>query len=630
MKRLLLILLLYSGAYLATLKTNCLLSQDITVPDYSYGSVYSEQGRVSQSGVATPGPYGANSTGEEERASGLFNAHGYRWWSYPSYTLLICGDLPPFNYPGAHGIWDMSSLGCTNPPIGYMASWGGVITDPDTRTIWSITGAKNHNGPTTQYCVDVPWLPGGKICYPPPSTWGYGSSYGYLRKVFVVQSTGTLQQGDPVSVNASIKSNIVHEGDGTASSMGVLFLNKLSEAVWLSMGMAREYLRWGDVLDLLGTPSIVDNMLALLQVNENNVDESIATVAVGDVIILELMFNNTIKQSNPGSSGEAEGWAGEKPDYMFTSPVYTRTDSIKELIMKHGNRLSYDLECLTQGAILSPLAPDGPNADEDDDGISDTREKGADGSNNTFDGNADGIPDYQQANVASFHTYDGLNYVTLVVPSGTVLSQVKVTDNPSASDTPADAEFPFGFFDFSIDGLEPGESVIVTLKLHNATSINKYYKYGPTPDNVTPHWYDFAWDGETGAQINGVEITLHFTDGLRGDEDITVNGSIKEPGGPSFAVTTSIPETSENPGIVVFPNPTNENITLKLNNVLPGNNYLITIISNTGGIVRQTITEVCSSNEEFNISTADLPSGFYLITLSGGNLNYKTKFIKLK
>jgi len=48
---------------------------------------------------------------------------------------------------------------------------------------------------------------------------------------------------------------------------------------------------------------------------------------------------------------------------------------------------------------------------------------------------------------------------------------MKAIDNPSSSDTPADAQFPFGFFDFSIDSLEQGEAVTVTLILHNATSV---------------------------------------------------------------------------------------------------------------------------------------------------------------
>ena len=37
----------------------------------------------------------------------------------------------------------------------------------------------------------------------------------------------------------------------------------------------------------------------------------------------------------------------------------------------------------------------------------------------------------------------------------------------------------------------------------------------------------------TGAVINGNIITLHFVDGLRGDDDLTANGTIVEPGGPA-------------------------------------------------------------------------------------------------
>ncbi len=279
--------------------------------------------------------------------------------------------------------------------------------------------------------------------------------------------------------------------------------------------------------------------------------------------------------------------------------------------------------------MLNPLTPDGPNVDEDKDGISDAREKGADGTDSNFDGNADGVPDFKQANVASFHTFDGQNYVTLVVPSGTELSQLKVTDNPSPANKPADAEFPWGFFDFSIDGLDQGEAVNVTMILHNGTSITKYYKYGVTPDNLTPHWYEFMFNGQTGAEISNNIITLHFVDGLRGDEDITVNGSIKEPGGPAISGTTGIDESTEPSGITVYPNPATDNITLKLNNILPGDNYLINIHSNTGGIVQQKIINVCDAKEEFVISTANLPAGIYLITLSGSKCVYKTEFVKL-
>ena len=48
-------------------------------------------------------------------------------------------------------------------------------------------------------------------------------------------------------------------------------------------------------------------------------------------------------------------------------------------------------------------------------------------------------------------------------------------------------------------------------------------------------------DGETGAQINGNTITLHFVDGARGDDDLEANGQISDPGGPAlYTVPTAL------------------------------------------------------------------------------------------
>jgi len=76
--------------------------------------------------------------------------------------------------------------------------------------------------------------------------------------------------------------------------------------------------------------------------------------------------------------------------------------------------------------------------------------------------------------------------------------------------------------------------------------------YGPTPDDINPHWYKFMYDetSETGAIIYGdvsfisptdgtrfsrSVIKSIFKDGSRGDADLTVNGTILDPGGPVIA-----------------------------------------------------------------------------------------------
>ena len=66
----------------------------------------------------------------------------------------------------------------------------------------------------------------------------------------------------------------------------------------------------------------------------------------------------------------------------------------------------------------------------------------------------------------------------------------------------------------------------VTCIFPDGTTFDTYYKYGPTPNNTTNHWYEFLYDGQTGAKINGNVITLYFEDGKSGDDDRTANGII--------------------------------------------------------------------------------------------------------
>lgn len=166
---------------------------------------------------------------------------------------------------------------------------------------------------------------------------------------------------------------------------------------------------------------------------------------------------------------------------------------------------------------------------------------------NQGDGNADGILDSQQINVASFTNPAG-DYVTLVAPTDARLSDVEATPNPSPVNAPADVEFPAGFFDFRVDGLPPGGATTLTLLLPEGASTNSYWKFGPTRDNIHPHWYEFLFDGTTGAEIAGNVITLHFVDGLRGDSDLTVNGIITDPGAPALDTTTSTTVVSSTNG----------------------------------------------------------------------------------
>lgn len=155
-----------------------------------------------------------------------------------------------------------------------------------------------------------------------------------------------------------------------------------------------------------------------------------------------------------------------------------------------------------------------------------------DGAPNNGDGNNDGVPDRRQDHVSSLPGAGGAGYVTLATDADLALEAVAATSNPSPLDTPAGLDFPVGWFDFAIAGVEAGGAASLTFFWEAGPTLNTFYKYGPTPDNPQPHWYPFMFDGSTGAVIFQDRIVLHFQDGLRGDDDLTVNGRIVDAGGP--------------------------------------------------------------------------------------------------
>jgi len=171
----------------------------------------------------------------------------------------------------------------------------------------------------------------------------------------------------------------------------------------------------------------------------------------------------------------------------------------------------------------------------DEDGISTAEEQGPNGDNPWYDGNGDGIADCGQANVTSLHTADGSKYVTLSSPAGQSLENVSTSSNPSGSDTPDGVLFPFGFFNFTITGFPEGGHTSLTIDLPAGETVNSYWKYGPTPDDPSAHWYEFMYDSndDTGAIISGSQIVLYFVDGQRGDNNLTPDAKIIDPGAPA-------------------------------------------------------------------------------------------------
>jgi YD repeat-containing protein len=189
-------------------------------------------------------------------------------------------------------------------------------------------------------------------------------------------------------------------------------------------------------------------------------------------------------------------------------------------------------------------------------GISDVEEMGPSGNNPAYDGNGDGIPDYQQGNVASFHANTGGAYVTLAVPPGQTLANVQASGNPSPGNAPAGVNFPYGFFTFTVNGITTGACTTVTLYLPSTPSLNTYYKYGRTPDNQTDHWYEFMYNGTMGAEIiqeaTQTRVVLHFCDGQRGDDDLQANGTIVDQGAPGEQQQITAVPTLNEWGMIAF------------------------------------------------------------------------------
>jgi len=170
--------------------------------------------------------------------------------------------------------------------------------------------------------------------------------------------------------------------------------------------------------------------------------------------------------------------------------------------------------------------------DADGDGISDGDE---DAGPNGGDANNDGTPDKDQPEVAFTKTYDNQHDVWLEVenPPGAKLVGCQ-TLAPLTGACGTWVEFPYGFFEFTIEGVGAGGTATVSLHLPAGGVQDTYYKYGPRPGFPNDECYNFMFEPptQTGAEIDGDVITLYFVDGERGDDDLDDNGTIQDQGGP--------------------------------------------------------------------------------------------------
>ena len=96
--------------------------------------------------------------------------------------------------------------------------------------------------------------------------------------------------------------------------------------------------------------------------------------------------------------------------------------------------------------------------------------------------------------------------------------------SPAAA--PAGVSFPHGFLAFTAATCPAaGGAVTITVTYPNPIPPGaQYYKYGKEPGNLTNHYYTVP------ATISGNQVTFTITDGQIGDDDVTANGTIIDPG----------------------------------------------------------------------------------------------------
>ncbi|MFO0911592.1 MAG: MBG domain-containing protein [Pirellulales bacterium] len=134
--------------------------------------------------------------------------------------------------------------------------------------------------------------------------------------------------------------------------------------------------------------------------------------------------------------------------------------------------------------------------------------------------------------------------IKLTSPVGTRLSVQTLADVSAGVLPPSDFSFPYGFFNFTIEGVDEGGAADLIIAGTDTSLVTDYFKLGFNPADFTYYWYDFLYDGATGMEIDGDTVILHLLDGGRGDLDLSGNGIIFDPGGPALNASTASPTTT--------------------------------------------------------------------------------------
>lgn len=170
------------------------------------------------------------------------------------------------------------------------------------------------------------------------------------------------------------------------------------------------------------------------------------------------------------------------------------------------------------------------DVDGDLDGIPDAIEDL--GGGGTGDANNDGVPDREQPNVVTVVAENGAP-LTVVAPANTSFTAFQRIPPPEPR--PPGIAFPLDVYAWTL-AVAPGATHTLTYHFPLGVPTYAYWKHGRTPQSPTlAQWYDFAFDGTTGYQlVDPQTLTVTFKDGARGDDDLSADGVIRDPGGPTL------------------------------------------------------------------------------------------------
>ena len=209
---------------------------------------------------------------------------------------------------------------------------------------------------------------------------------------------------------------------------------------------------------------------------------------------------------------------------IFFKPI---TDGLKNVV------LEIETNDPDQAIVAIPITGSGSL---DGDGVIALIE---DAAPNSGDGNSDGVLDSLQSHILSSVVLGNDNYVTFVALEEHKFKNFLLFDETQIAPPPSGINLT-GAYELDLIDLPITSGIFATdigLILPKGVVPESFYIYGPTADDSNPHWYEFLFDGQTGAQLigdaeletaSGKKITksiikLVFVDGARGDNDLTVN-----------------------------------------------------------------------------------------------------------